>query len=593
MFAYNSKLKSPIYRLFCKLACLSLAFAMTPNAVLAKEDAYDLLLIGGGLKICSEWDIRHCTKDTQFDGTPAAKVYRLNRENLQKVTKARAFANLNQETQSHLNAAFDYFYANEKQLSSPAQIKAAFAQALPDIDGAALFTNLPDAIYYALLDFTEQAPLQQERIHFAASQSQASKSIFRQFVIQSALKNTTDGPVNLLFLTASARDPYAAVHWYQQVLEQAAKQVLPGKQVNINWLALDKSLTQTLDGMANGTASCPDLTKYQTANQLYGRDTVYPAHYQQQLQLCKNPETVTEMLANAHGLFINGGDQMRTLALFRTQQGTSRQWHQQLMKKIASNRILLAGTSAGTAVQGGGIFRNRPVPMITGGVSEVALIRGAFALPPAPFGCEKDGNCPHSLLEDDLTYDSAGGLGSFNLGIVDTHFSARDRQARLAVLAAATQTRFGFGVDENTALLVNREANGDRKLKVLGERGVFVVDLVNAIVKKQAGKHQIIGLSHYLHHGDTGHYQAVKDNLSLSFSDSSEIIKEKTMVVATERGEFRRQVSLHCGTQTFHRWADKGIAWLVNASEETVFALNHSNTVPQCSYKDLLFGIEN
>lgn len=44
--------------------------------------------------------------------------------------------------------------------------------------------------------------------------------------------------------------------------------------------------------------------------------------------------------------------------------------------------------------------------------------------------------------------------GFFNYGLLDTHFSERGRQGRIVRLADHTQVPFAFGVDENTALLV-------------------------------------------------------------------------------------------------------------------------------------------
>ena len=83
--------------------------------------------------------------------------------------------------------------------------------------------------------------------------------------------------------------------------------------------------------------------------------------------------------------------------------------------------------------------------------------------------------CPPGLLEDDLTYDAKGGLALFPLGILDTHFAARDRHGRLAQLLIDSQTRFGFGVDETTALVVGSTGQGWR-LRTLGEGVVWIFD---------------------------------------------------------------------------------------------------------------------
>lgn len=72
--------------------------------------------------------------------------------------------------------------------------------------------------------------------------------------------------------------------------------------------------------------------------------------------------------------------------------------------------------------------------MITNGLSQVALRRDAKALAP-----------PRPAL--------------FVLGTLENRFSARSRQRRLARLLIDSRIRFGFGVNETTALLAGKSAN--------------------------------------------------------------------------------------------------------------------------------------
>ena len=236
--------------------------------------------------------------------------------------------------------------------------------------------------------------------------------------------------------------------------------------------------------------------------------------------------------------------------------------------------------------------------MITGGISDVALIRGPFALDPAPLGCEKDGQCPFGILEDDLTFESRGGAGMFNLGIVDSNFSELGRHARLAVLAASTKTRYGFGIDKNTALLMSETdihavEGKQTRFKVVGANGVLILDMQDAIVKTQAGKHQIIGLHHYLNNDDTFVFSTESQQLKFVFTENSELLSGKTLLLPSGPGEFRRNLNIHCGSRTFHRWSENNIAWLVNPSPDTSFYLNKTAGVENCSYNNLLFGVEN
>lgn len=107
---------------------------------------------------------------------------------------------------------------------------------------------------------------------------------------------------------------------------------------------------------------------------------------------------------------------------------------------------LVAGSSAGAAMMSR--------PMILGGSSLESVVHGVVT----------DPEVPGLLLGD--------GLGFFPYGIVDQHFIKRGRLGRLVVAMDHAAVRRGFGVDENTALLIE----GDTA-RVCGEYGVIVVDM--------------------------------------------------------------------------------------------------------------------
>ena len=88
------------------------------------------------------------------------------------------------------------------------------------------------------------------------------------------------------------------------------------------------------------------------------------------------------------------------------------------------------------------------------------------------------------------------GLGFFPFGIVDQHFIKRGRLGRLVVAMAAAGVRRGFGIDENTALLVEGDA-----ARVCGEYGVMVVDIGRAEVDIPQRRYADFRLS-YLDDGD-------------------------------------------------------------------------------------------
>jgi len=83
----------------------------------------------------------------------------------------------------------------------------------------------------------------------------------------------------------------------------------------------------------------------------------------------------------------------------------------------------------------------------------------------------------------------AGGLGLFDDGLIDTHFSANGRLGRAVRLAADTGHQRVFGLDPDTAL----EVTGT-DLRVLGRHGVSVLDLRDAVTAVRDGHWSISGV---------------------------------------------------------------------------------------------------
>ena len=107
---------------------------------------------------------------------------------------------------------------------------------------------------------------------------------------------------------------------------------------------------------------------------------------------------------------------------------------------------LVAGSSAGAAMMS--------QPMILGGTSIESVVHGVTA----------DEEKPGLLIGE--------GLGFFPFGMLDQHFIKRGRLGRLVVAMASAGVRRGFGIDENTALVVEGAAG-----RVCGEYGVMFVDM--------------------------------------------------------------------------------------------------------------------
>ncbi len=186
---------------------------------------------------------------------------------------------------------------------------------------------------------------------------------------------------------------------------------------------------------------------------------------------------------------MEGGDQSLITECFfnedaATQTRSTTPVYEALVDKFTNDDLIIAGTSAGTAVQSG-------IPMITEGESFEALLNPPIALIGTP------------PISEELYYNPLGGLGLFPYATLDTHFSERGRQGRIIRLAAATNMGLAIGIDENTGLLVKNVGKPDEFVEVLGENGVNIFNLSNATVNSSGGYFGIEGVSFsYLTEGD-------------------------------------------------------------------------------------------
>ncbi|MDZ7967890.1 MAG: cyanophycinase [Nostoc sp. DedSLP03] len=141
--------------------------------------------------------------------------------------------------------------------------------------------------------------------------------------------------------------------------------------------------------------------------------------------------TALEAINKATGVFFTGGDQARITSILKdTEIDTA--IHQRF-----SEGAVIAGTSAGAAVM--------PDVMIVEGDSET-----------------------HPRIE---TVDMGPGMGFLPGVVIDQHFSQRGRLGRLISALVLQPAVLGFGIDENTAMVVV-----DNQVEVIGEGAVTIVD---------------------------------------------------------------------------------------------------------------------
>ncbi len=180
---------------------------------------------------------------------------------------------------------------------------------------------------------------------------------------------------------------------------------------------------------------------------------------------------LVDQLARYGSVFFSGGDQTRIVETL-IQQGAETP----ALSMIRNNHRLgglVAGTSAGAAIMSG--------PMILSGTSLNALSAGVS---------------PDAASDEDA-FRLGSGLGFFHWGLVDQHFLQRGRIGRLLAGARALDQPMAFGIDENSALLVE----GDRG-RVVGETGAVFLDLRKA--RYDCDGYDISGVSiSYLDDGDS------------------------------------------------------------------------------------------
>jgi len=324
------------------------------------------------------------------------------------------------------------------------------------------------AVLHSCLEPQPRPPRRVQARSVAYVSNAATADIYRSLV--SAAREVAGGRQPLIgFVTAASANPFAEHDINFYALRSAGAEVV--------WLPLSGALRRALnqgqceqlpllfDGYANNGSALRSQ---------FHLHLDYPDLAAQQRRACEDPEAgLNAVLRRLDGIFLAGGDQARLLESLVNLDANGRHTSASeqlriLRQRHAAGSLVVAGSSAGNAAQAGGHVRGQPVAMISGGESWQALAKGfERGRGPTVEGAGSTG----------VTYPE-GGLGLFSLGALDSHFSQRGREGRLLRFVADSGLDYGFGVDENTALLVERpNAKGATAMRVIGAGGVFVVDL--------------------------------------------------------------------------------------------------------------------
>ena len=168
----------------------------------------------------------------------------------------------------------------------------------------------------------------------------------------------------------------------------------------------------------------------------------------------ENPELVAQ-IRNCTLIYFGGGDQTRiTRAL---QPDGRRTAALQAISDVWKSGGVIAGSSAGAAIQS-------ETMIAVYGLPGESMDEGMDAL---DFGLTR--SMTQRAVRGLLV---SPGLGFLDNGIIDQHFSQRrGRLARLTRAAIEEKIRYGFGIDENTSIVVTR----DGSMEVLGPGCLTIV----------------------------------------------------------------------------------------------------------------------
>ncbi len=578
-YCFKARLKAPLLSLFyVYLSVFSMFCYGSSNLVLA----------GGALKTCSSMSKQNCTSPSTFLSGKAEILYEINQQSL---LRYQNLANKYSQNNDFLYSKLVNVYSSggERLYSKNALIDALNDAGLSNSD----IRFLSDTDYFILLDSLEAQQTDelgnrlQEQVSLANTKGRASVDIYTAFIeaanakrqakIAEKVNADTSVRTTIGIVTASSRDPFEAVDFYEGVFQQF--------DVDVIWIPLTPAFQQAVYVESFKGQGCNKLAFFRAQHSLFDKERLYPERTSKQRSWCEDNQLAINTLSSLDGLFFNGGDQSKTLAALSTPTGKPSDFLIELRDLWRDDQLVVGGTSAGTAVQAGGYNNHRPVPMLTSGNSMGVLSGGVYGVDPTSQRCENSAQCENQLTDGAMTINPAGGLGLFNFGLLDTHFSERDREVRLIAATASSGQSFGFGVDETTALMVDAKAPFENvSFTVLGEGGVFIVDMSKGkedITHSRNGSKRIIaGEASYLPAKTSGQITSGELKLTIESSEKPASFKRN------EQGKWRQESGNLCRSKGMIRWQNGGNIHVLQPSEASRF-----HKLRYCAYSKVPFVI--
>lgn len=439
----------------------------TGSALAAPPMPPEFFLAGGALRTCSDLAPAACREPPSGGNVRTPPQYRVDEAGISRALDPLMWRGRDQAPDRVALAAM-LASVRREQPWQRAPLEDAMERYCPRSDciGDAatpwrrLLADERAAILSALeLPQLDDGMRRRERAHLANSQQQAGVEVLRDFVAAAAKRRPGARP-RIIVVTASASDPFEPVDFYLDAFRQLGAVA--------QWWPVDAALSAAaLQG-----GGCDQLETLRREHlRLATRDAIYPDLGALQWRACEDPITAS-LPELVEGIFFAGGDQWLHRRAFFDRDDRANAWLLSLRKASAAGTLVVGGTSAGTAVQGG-------AAMLSNGDSAQALRAGAQARAPMDAGCGDARRCADGLSEDSLTYWPAGGLGLLPGWTLDTHFSERGRELRLLTLMHDAQVPLAAGVDETSALHVTGTGD-DMTLEALGASGAWVFERLPA-----------------------------------------------------------------------------------------------------------------
>lgn len=592
------------------LLCVQLGAAPTQSQ--GKYPSYSMMLMGGGLATCASTSESACSKPPKWPAqAKTANLYQLSQAHLANVSDATFWSSARQPQLEQVQALLKHLankladaVVTERELSRlwrSTDVEVAGNW----ISGRELFSQLTGAERDFIFDQLEILQTEKsngkirlkEYVSPATTADSFSLQLYQQFV-ELAREVSGNKTPTILVLTASGRDPFAAVDFYTALFNQLGAQS--------HWLPVNAAYQAVLQDQTANTSNCQQFAAVLARVQgSYARERVYPDLFAQQQEFCaQGHQQAVKMINDADAIFINGGNQSLTYQALKLPDGSDSPELAAIRKLLQNGEMVIGGTSAGTAVMSGGSYLGKASAMLTNGRSAEAFYQGALAQAAPLEGCENNQSCPIGVDENSLTYQANGGLGLFLWGVLDTHFSERGRQGRLLGLVSQTGGQFGFGVDETTALLVGFDARkpGQVHFAVTGASGVFVAEATANSVFIPAKKLQM--QSHYFTNGDkfslhNGQLQASFAEWKFAPNNVSRPLLQAGHLFQSDK--YQQLAQLLCSTQTrvahgrftvAERDYQLTIHRAAGSASRTGLYQQGSVVKSYCSYRNMLVSVE-